>query len=95
MLWCVGLLTWSLRVTRSNQSKFSVKTLALITAVIAVGIVNVFPAMLFVAFAMIYDWGVNAPSKSRVHIAWRSLQFVAGATCLAHVWTNFIPTLTY
>lgn len=86
VLWCVGLLVWALRATRSHQSRFGLKTLLVITSAIAIGFVNPIGTMLtmsLVFLAMIFDFGVRTSSANRVLVC-RALQGVAGLTGLAH-----------
>ena len=86
VLWCVGLLVWALRVTRSHQSRFGLKTLLVVTSAIAIGLLNPIGTMLtmsLVFMAMIFDFGVRNPDSNRI-VAYRILQVVAGLTGLAH-----------
>lgn len=86
VLWCVGILVWALRVTRSHQSRFGLKTLLVITSAIAIGLLNPIGTMLtmsLVFVAMVFDFGVRTSSSNRV-LVYRTLQGVAGLTGLAH-----------
>ena len=86
VLWCVGILVWALRVTRSHQSRFGLKTLLVITSAIAIGLINPIGTMLtmsLVFLAMIFDFGVRTSGSTRVLFC-RTLQGVAGLTGLAH-----------
>ena len=86
VLWCVGLLVWALRATRSHQSRFGLKTLLVIMSAVAIGLVNAIGTMLImslVCWAMIFDFGVQTSKSNRV-LVWRTLQGLAGLTGLAH-----------
>ena len=83
VLWCAGLLSWTLRATRSHESRFGMKTILAITTVIAIGLVNVFVAMSIICWAIIFDFGVQR-SRPKRDLACRALQGIAGMTGLAH-----------
>lgn len=82
-VWCIGLLSWALRATRSNQSRFTVRTLLVITTIVAVGFVNVFVAMAVVCYMMASDLGTTK-EMSRKATKWKLIQFVAGCSGIAH-----------
>ena len=83
VLWCVGLLSWGLRVTRSHQSRFTIRVLLSITTVIAIGCVNIFVALIIVCCAMACDFGVDRDRSNRA-LVWKVVQSVAGMSGIAH-----------
>ncbi len=85
--WCAGLVSWALRFTRSHQSRFSLKTVLVAMAIIAVGFAHVLGTMLifsWVCLAMVFDFGVRT-SPSNSSVACRALQGTAGFIGLAHL----------
>jgi hypothetical protein len=88
ILWCLGLALWSLSAIRSHQSRFRMSTILCITAIIAVGLSGFagrFIALGITGLAMILDLGVQqVGSRTKLYYARRTIQVLAGVTCVAH-----------
>lgn len=88
ILWCLGLALWSLRAIRSHQSRFGVGTILCITAILAVGLSSFagrFIVLAIIGLAMVFDLRVKQNrNKARLEHLSRTIQAIAGVTCIAH-----------
>ncbi|GAB5406698.1 MAG: hypothetical protein Aurels2KO_49290 [Aureliella sp.] len=88
VLWCLGLALWSLRAMRSHQSKFGMGTVLCITAILAVGLSSFagrFVVLAIAGLAMVFDLRVKqGGNNARLELLSRTIQAIAGVTCIAH-----------
>ncbi len=88
ILWCLGLALWSLRAIRSHHSKFGMRTILCITAILAVGLSSFtgrFIVLAMTGLAMVFDLRVErGGNDERRHYVPRTIQAIAGITCVAH-----------
>ncbi len=95
VLWCLGLVSWALRVVRSRQSQFSLRTIlgvaTSVAVILALGQTGswhaaVLTVLVISCVAMVFDLGVRQTDGVRLSTtALRTLQVLAGLTGLAHV----------
>ncbi len=88
ILWCLGLALWSLRAIRSHHSKFGMGTVLGITAILAFGLSSFagrFIVFAMTGLAMIFDLRVKqGGNNARLEHLSRTIQAIAGVTCIAH-----------
>ena len=88
ILWCLGFALWSLRAVRSHRSKFGIGTVLCITAIVAVGLSSLAGRIIVLAragLAMVFDVFVKRDGdNTQLHYFSRTIQVLAGVTCMAH-----------